>query len=348
MAGGVGRAQNNREIVDAGGRTVRVPEEIRTLICLGPTTLRTIVYLGAADKVVGVEDMEQRSRSARPYWIAHPEFAHLPIVGPGGPGGVGRDPDLEAVLNLRPDVVLISYMERGKVDDLQTKLGIPVALLSSGSRLNAFETTLRDSLTVAGDVLNRKDRAEAIISFLERSKDDIKRRVSGIPPAERPTAYVGCVNFRGIHGIEGTEAVYPPFEWAGAKNVIKDPGKPAHLIMDRERLLDLNPDVIFLDAGGLPRLLEDAASRPDFYRELKAFRESRVYALFPLNAFAVNAGNAVLNAYAVGKALFPSRFNDVDLAKKADEVYEFLVGKPVYPEMTEMWGDVGRTLILPK
>ena len=39
--------------------------------------MRLIVYLGAADKVVAVEDMEIKRPSGRPYRLAHPEFGTL-------------------------------------------------------------------------------------------------------------------------------------------------------------------------------------------------------------------------------------------------------------------------------
>ncbi len=34
----------------------------------------------------------------------------------------------------------------------------------------------------------------------------------------------------------------------------------------------------------------------------------------------------------MGKVLYPDRFKDVNPEKKADEIYTFLVGKPVYEQ----------------
>jgi iron complex transport system substrate-binding protein len=41
------------------------------------------------------------------------------------------------------------------------------------------------------------------------------------------------------------------------------------------------------------------------------------------------------NGYFVGKVLCPERFEDVDPAAKADEIFTFLVGKPVFSVMNE-------------
>ena len=78
-------------LVDATGRIVKVPSTIRRIVCLGPNTLRVITYLNATDKVVGVEYLEKKLRIGRPYWLAHPEFQSLPVVGPGGPLGGNRE-----------------------------------------------------------------------------------------------------------------------------------------------------------------------------------------------------------------------------------------------------------------
>ncbi|HHV34715.1 MAG TPA: iron ABC transporter substrate-binding protein [Syntrophomonadaceae bacterium] len=40
----------------------------------------------------------------------------------------------------------------------------------------------------------------------------------------------------------------------------------------------------------------------------------------------------------MGKILYPEAFEDIDPAAKADEIYEFLLGKPLYQEMAEKFG----------
>lgn len=337
-------SQQKITIVDAGQRKVQVPEDIRTIVGLGPGTLRTLVYLGVATKIVGVEGMEKRSQSARPYWLACPQFASLPVVGPGGPAGINKDPDLEAVLRLKPDVIFVSYMEIENAERLQSRLNIPVILLSGGRNLGDFLSSLEDALFVAAKVLGREKRAEEIMDFIKITKTDIIQRSSRLNIAPKPSTYVGCVGFKGLHGIESSETNYPPFVWTQALTFTYQPGQTGHLTIDKELLLRRNPDVIFVDASGLSVLRDDYAKKADYYKGLKAFQNNNIYVLYPLNAFAVNAGNALLNAYAVGKILYPGSFSDIDLPIKSDEIYTYLVGKPVYAEMEKYWGALGRRL----
>lgn len=342
----LGWAGSSRTIMDVGNRSVQVPDIVRAVICLGPGTLRAIVYLGGANRVVGVEHMEKRSLSTRPYWLAHPEFASVPLVGAGGAGSINKEPDLEAVMRLRPDVIFVSYMAVENADKMQKKLGIPVVLLSHGTAQDEFTPTLVHGLKVAGEVLGRQERARDIVGSIERCQSDVARRISDIPKAKTPMAYIGCVAYKGIHGIESSEGRYPPFDWIRTRTVSEHVGATTHFIVDKERLLKINPDVIFLDAMGVPVLLRDAAVHREYYKALKAFQTSKVFTLFPFNAFAVNAGNAIANAYAVGKVLYPDRFQDVDLQTKSDEIYSFLVGKPVYRNMVRAWGPLGRVVDL--
>jgi len=51
------------------------------------------------------------------------------------------------------------------------------------------------------------------------------------------------------------------------------------------------------------------------------------------------------DAYFVGKTLYPDRFADIDPAKKADEIYTFFVGKPVFAEHNSEYENLGFTEI---
>jgi iron complex transport system substrate-binding protein len=44
------------------------------------------------------------------------------------------------------------------------------------------------------------------------------------------------------------------------------------------------------------------------------------------------------DAYFIGKLLYPDRFVDVNPAAKADEIYAFLVGKPIFNRLNAAFG----------
>ena len=338
-------AEDTLSVRDMAGRSVQVPSRPNRIICLGPGTLRLIVYLDAQHKLAGIEGMEKDLPSGRPYWYANQALARLPVIGPGGPAAINKDPDLEAVLGVKPQLIFITQMEPARVEALQRKLSIPVVLLSYG-KVGSFDSVVYDSLRLAGKIMGVEKRAEEVITYTERSRKDLAGR-TGKVAAERPVVYAGGIGFKGTHGIESTDADYVPFEWTGARNGAKSLGGREHVFADREKLLALNPEVIFLDAAGLPLVLEDYGKKPEYYRALKAFKTDRVYVLYPYNFYTTNIESVLADAYAVGRILYPQAFSDIDQKKKADEIFRFFLGTSVSERMEKDFGVLGRRLTLP-
>ncbi len=337
-----GSGEKTVTVTDMAGREVTAPFDPARIACISPGTLRLIVYLQAEQKVVGVEEMEKMTSRGRPYWIAHPELAELPRCGPGGPSSINKKPDLEALLSVKPQVIFVTYMDAAMADEVEKTIGVPVVVLSYGS-FATFDETVYDALRVAGKVLNREKRADEVVAYIESLRRDLAKRTSGPADADKPSVYVGGIGHRGAYGLESTESSYIPFDWVGADNAAEkaEAAAGSHVFMDKETLLKLDPDVIFIDGGGLVLTRKDYNKKPEFYNALKAFQNGRVYTLLPFNYYTTNIGTAMADAYAIGMILYPDRFEDVDVEKKADEIYGFLVGSPVYGRMKEDFGPIG-------
>ncbi|MGA6926334.1 MAG: ABC transporter substrate-binding protein, partial [Desulfosarcina sp.] len=267
----------------------------------------------------------------------------LPVIGPGGAGAINKKPDMEAVLRVAPDLIFVTYMETALADEVAGTLGIPMVVLSYGE-LAVFDQAVIDSLHLAGGILNQRQRAEAVAEYIDTLREDLKRRTTDVPDNEKPTVYVGGIGYRGAHGIESTQRHYLPLSWNHTPNLAErvTAGIGSQLFVDKEILLKLDPTVIFIDGGGLALVADDYRRKPEFYDALQAFRSNRVYTLFPFNHYTTNIGTALADAYAIGKTLYPSRFSDVDLARQADDIYTFMVGRPIYAQMSAEYGELGR------
>jgi iron complex transport system substrate-binding protein len=335
-----------RTVTDSAGRAVIIPTEVSRVICSGSGCLRLLTYLEAQNTAVAVDDIEGRKRAfdARPYALANPQFKTMPIFGEFR----GHDnPELILTLDPAPQVIFKTYTTSMGYDpvELQQKTGIPVIVLDYGD-LGALRPKLDASLRLMGEVLGKQDRAEAVIASMDGLISDLKARTRDIADRERPTVFVGGVAFKGPHGYQSTEPVYPPFSFIKADNRAYDgslAGKDLrHSDVAKEKILEWDPQYLFLDlatlqmgddAGGLHELRTDPA-----YRSLTAVREGKVYGLLPYNWYTKNYGSILANAYYAGTVLYPERFADIDPAAKADEIYTFLVGKPVFSDMNRMFG----------
>ena len=206
-------------VTDAGRRQVEVPQDAKRVIAIGPGSLRMICYLEATDRLVGVEAFEKTQSIDRPYILAYPELIKLPAIGQGGASGINKEPDLEAVLRVSPEVIFVVSMESAKAEGLQKKLGVPVVILSYGSAgRGTFDKTAYESLRLAGKILRKEKRAEEVVGFIEKSRQGLLRKTEEVKEYQKPKVYAGGISLHGMQGIESTDADYPPLAWVRAKS----------------------------------------------------------------------------------------------------------------------------------
>jgi len=336
-----------RTVVDALGRTVAVPDKVERVICSGPGSLRLLTYLQGQNLVVAVDDIETRRQQfdARPYAMANPGFKQLEVFGEFR----GFDnPERILSLTTLPQVIFKTFPTMGYDPvELQTKTGIPVIALNYGD-LGKNREQLYTTIRTMTEVIGKNQRAEAVISFFETTIADLGRLTADIPEKDRPSVFIGGVSHQGPHGYQSTEPLYPPFDFVGAKNVAAGhlPGtrELAHSDVAKESIIIWDPEVLFLDlstlqlgdrTGGLWELRTDKS-----YQLLTAVQHGRVYGLLPYNWYATNFGSILANAYFIGKTLYPDRFTTSEPQKKADEIFSFLLGKPLYAVLNHAFGDL--------
>ena len=347
-AGG-GAAGEEITVTDGFGRSVTAPSPTESVVCSGSGCLRYLVYLQAQDLVVGVDDIEKKEQEAegRPYALAYgSKFKDLPLIGEFR----GKD-DPEKIISIGPDVVFktgstgTAYgTSAAEADKLEDKTGIPVVAFPYGSlRDDAEKAEMYGGLRVMGEVLGKQDRAEEVIAYIDATMADLERRTGDIPAADQKSVYVGGISSAGAHGIISTEPAYPPFLWVHAKNVATGLGT-AHADVAKEALVNWDPEYIFIDAGttqmesggAVGELKNDAA-----LAGLSAAKNGKVYGVLPYNFYNTNYETVLADAYFVGKTLYPDRFADVDPVKKADEIYTFFVGKPVFGDLNGQYSNLG-------
>lgn len=311
---------------DLAGRKVQIPEEIERITAVGPGALRMVVYLEAADMVVGIEEFERRSQQ-RPYILAEPELLELPVIGPQFGG------DAELIAAEEPDLIIASYLSEAELNNLQNKTSIPVISINDGSPGSMTEGEFKAALNFLGDVLAKKDRAEKLISIFDNYKADLKKRVGDI--ASNKELYIGGIGNRGAQGITSTEANYPPFKYLGLQNIIKAEDK-RNFSISREELLLADPEIIFIDQGGLELVKNDLSGEEFSY--LKAYQEDNIYQLLPYNHYTTNFATMLADAYYIAELIYPAEFKDIDAIEKADQIYQEFVGAEVYSQMAEIFG----------
>ena len=95
------------------------------------------------------------------------------------------------------------------------------------------------------------------------------------------------------------------------------------------------PDVLFVDFNGLDLIKEHYSSNPEYYSQLKAVEEGKVYSQISFRSSASNLETALADTYYAASVLYPEQFSDIDPAKKADEIFNTLLGTDFYETLKE-------------
>ena len=298
-------------IVDMADRTVTVPRPVERVVTPWLPAVRDVVILGAVDKLVGIDSYTAKRGEVLFCVQAHPELMDLPVV------GSYKEPDVEVILELKPDVVFV-YFSYPEVADYIQQTGIPAVCLSS-VRPNDFSKTY-ESLRLAGWILGKEDRAEWLISYVEDKLDRIRKITNEIPEEEKPKVYALVA-----YGIKDT-MVYAPVEWAGGINVAKEyllSHGLTYAYIDPEQVIVWNPDVIFLGCTGdyVAQLFE---IHPGI-EVTKAVKEGRVYQIFG-PWFCWDLIQMVVETYYMAKLLHPDKFQDLDVEKEANKMFKEVYG----------------------
>ena len=319
-------AAGTRLITDSEGREVEIPEKVESIVCLNVGALRYTCYMQAQDLVIGVEDYEKEQSISRGYnYVNFELFQDLPVVGNNG------EHYPEEIISADPDVIVMSAYDDSDADSLQEKTGIPVVVVPGSDSMmdeGAYET-----FRIMGELYGKEDRAQELLDYMDSIKEDLETRTADVAEEDKLTAYVAGVSYKGAHGFEGTEAGYGPFAAINAKNLADETGQTGPFDIDLEQVLAWDPDVIFVDFNGLDLVNEDYASNPEYYEQLTAVQEGRVYSQISFRSSASNLDTALADTYYAASVLYPEQFADVDPEEKAAEIFEMLLGENFYEDL---------------
>lgn len=317
-----------RMITDSMDRNVEIPYSVERIVCVGVGALRYTCYVGGADRVVGVEDYETKPGMSRLYnYVNFDLFQNLPVTGTNG------EPFVEEIINVDPQVIVMSSYASQDPDELSQKTGIPVVVVPGS------DTTLDEkayvTIRILGELYQLEDRAEDLTAYLKSIQKDLDDRTASIAEDAKPTCYVGGVSFKGHHGFEGTEAYYGPFELIHAKNLANTTDQTGAFNIDVEQVLSWDPEIIFLDFNGMNLINEDYGAHPEFYNALTAVQEGKVYSQISFRSSASNLETALADAYYAACVMYPQQFQDIDPVEKAGEIFTKLLGSNPYHDLEE-------------
>ena len=203
--------------------TARAAEKPERIVSLSPNLTHMIYALGELDKVVGVTL----------YSDFPPRAKELPSVG----GWI--NPNYEAILALRPDLVILMKDQDTIFGAKIRKLGLKTLVTDSNDSVNDILKTI----TLLGEVLGKGAEAERIVSDIESTLDGIRQRTNGAP-RKKVLLVVGRNpgTLEDIYVIGRNNYINELIEIAGGENAVEN--TRLSLKLTKEAVLTLDPDVI--------------------------------------------------------------------------------------------------------
>lgn len=249
-------------IGDAAGRKVPVPATVTRVFPAGPPAA-ILLYTLAPDLLIGWPRANRPEE--REFLLG--DIGSRPEI--GRITGRGNTANLEAVLTLKPDLILdvgaTSDTYVALADRVQSQTGIPYALLDG--TLTSTAATYR----TLGALLHRSEPAAVLAAYADAILARVRHRVATVPRERRPRVYFA----RGPRGLEtgrGGSINVESLAMLGAINVAAETAGGLATV-SVEQVLAWDPDVIVTIDGDFAMSVR---SNPA-WTSLKAVREGRIH-----------------------------------------------------------------------
>ena len=214
--------------IDDYGRDVTVPLEARRIVSVSPAVTEIVYALGAGDRLVGRTD-----------YCNYPEAADtLPSI-----GGISNL-NVEAIIRLKPDLVICGSMVQKKTSDQLAKLGIPMACVTEKKQYDG----LYDNIAKIGQLVGCKTQSDSLIGRLrmQLSQIDTMGKYNYGPNEQVPLPtvyYVVGFGKGGDYTAGGNTFINDIIRFAGGRNLAEF---VSGWNFSKEKLLEAQPSYILI------------------------------------------------------------------------------------------------------
>lgn len=229
-------------VTDGLGRSVTLPSYPQRIVSMAPSNTEILYAIGAGDRIVGRDEFSDYP----------PEAKNLPSVG----GGFG-DYNNEAIVQLKPDLVLAAEINTPEQVKALEDLGITVYLLSNPTTLDEMFS----NLTTVAELTGNQSEAQTLVASLQERVKAVNEKI--MPLSYRPSVFyeLDATDPNAPYTAGSDTFVNTLIDMAGGFNVASDLAGQ-YLPMSSEEILVRNPSVIILGDSAYGVTVEDVKARP--------------------------------------------------------------------------------------
>ena len=238
------------DITDDAGTVLHLDAPARRIVSLIPSATETLISIGATDRVVGRTRYDTASA-----------IAAVPSVG----GGV--DPSIEAIVALKPDVVIAwASDKRAGLRERLTTAGIQTFVMSTEDTTDIFR-----NITTLGRMTGRDSAASAVATSVRATLDSVRVSVAAKPSPSviyvvfpDPPMTAGPKTFIGqLIALAGGRSIFPTTDknWPN---------------VSMEEIVKRDPDIVIVPVGEFKDSALERFRKLPGWRDLRAVKQGRV------------------------------------------------------------------------
>lgn len=262
-----------RQVTDYLGRDVTIYKPIKRIVCTAGQHLETLRSLQVSrDIIVGVpEGIIDESYFS--------EFSDYPSI------GSFYEPDVEAILELEPDVIIAHPGPDPGGNSLDEVLQ---TMEDSGITLLCFKCNLPErypqEIRTLGVLLEKENEAETFLEFYDGVLNTVEKNTASLSEDKMPQVYSEYLPYRTNSLLD-----MGPIEMAGGSIIFPDDRQIRDV--DPEVLISADPEIILIlswggdydqmalqDTARLDEARKELKARPEL-QNLKALQEDQVYVM---------------------------------------------------------------------
>ncbi len=222
-------------------------DETLKVVSMGPNITEILYSVDAGGMVVGRTD----------YCDFPAEVLEVESV-----GGL-REPNIEKIIELQPDVVIASTHFEDEVGEKLEDAGITVEVLYEETEVEGVYTMIES----IGDLVGKEEQASQVVADMQAAIDETTQAIEGLDPVS--VYYVVGFGEFGDYTAGGDTFIHDMLTVAGGENVAADVEGWNYTL---EALIEKDPEYIIIRAGDKETFMSDAN-----YANLTAVKEDRVF-----------------------------------------------------------------------
>ena len=316
-------AGKTRIVVDDNGDRVEVPEQIERVVVTNilPLASALTAYLNDGSRIVGMHPASWSAAKNGLLGELYPEVlkADTSFI-------QGAALNVEALLALRPDVVLFNASDRRMIDMIRGAGLAAYAMSTSKWNYDVLETHRQWMRSLEALFPESKGKGALIDAESRRIAGFIAKRTSSIPKEER--ARIFFVFRYDAKGIVTSGKHFFGQYWCDAVGGVNVAGEMeawnSNAAVGMEEIYGYDPDVIFVTnfTAAMPEDLYKNRIGSADWSPVKAVREKRVYKM-PLGIYRsyTPSADTPLTLLWMAKKVYPELFADVNLEAAVKDYY---------------------------